>query len=190
MATTPVYAIPYPVLGDAPNGPSEMQALALGVEAKLILLDAAIAAINGMSTASASSTTDEAASSSTTFVPGASPVGVVFVAPPSGDAYIVFSSIFTSNIATFASFVSLEVKTGGTIGSGTLAGSAANSDRALICGRAVTAGGPALLGASRGVRYTGLTPGATYNARIMYCVDSASNSITVTYREVVVLPQL
>jgi hypothetical protein len=184
------YNIPYQQLGDSPNGADGQQDLATQVHAMLAALDAKITAINALAPASVGSTTDEAASSSTAFIAGASPVGVAFTAPPSGDVYILFSAIFSSNIATHAAFVSVEVKTGGTVGSGTLTGGAANSDRALICGRAVTAGGPALLSASRGVRYTGLTPGATYNARVMYCVDNAANSITVTYREVVILPQL
>jgi hypothetical protein len=190
MPTTPVYGIPYPALGDAPNGPSQIQATALEVEAELVRVDAAHAAVTGLANASVGSTTDEAASSSTTFIPGASPVGIAFVAPPTGEVLILFAAIFSSNIATHAAFVSCEVKTGGTVGSGTLAGGAANSDRALICGRAVVGSGPALLSASRHVRYTGLTPGATYNVRILYCVDSGSNSITVTYREVFVQPQL
>jgi hypothetical protein len=192
MATTTgaPYNLPYQQLGDAPHGPDLGEDLALAVHSALAAIDAKVTAINALAPVISASTTDEAASSSTTFIPGASPVGVAFTAPASGAVLIPFSAIFTSNIATHAAFVSIEVKTGGTVGSGTLAGGAANSDRALICGRAVTAGGPALLQATRAVLYTGLTAGATYNVRILYCVDNAANSTTVTYREVIVLPQL
>lgn len=38
MPTTPVYAIPYPSLTDAPNGAAQMQALAVAVEAALASL--------------------------------------------------------------------------------------------------------------------------------------------------------
>lgn len=39
-ATTPTYGIPYPESTDAPNGPAQMQALALEVEAELTRIDA------------------------------------------------------------------------------------------------------------------------------------------------------
>jgi hypothetical protein len=44
MAATPVYALPYPGTGESPHGPNQLAALALALEAKLVLLDAAIAA--------------------------------------------------------------------------------------------------------------------------------------------------
>lgn len=42
-ATTPTYALPYPEASDPPNGPSQIQALALALEAKIALIDAAVA---------------------------------------------------------------------------------------------------------------------------------------------------
>lgn len=42
MAATPIYAFPYPGTGDSPNGPAQIQALAEALEAKLVLVDAAI----------------------------------------------------------------------------------------------------------------------------------------------------
>lgn len=44
-ATTPVYAFPYPETTDAPDGPSQMGALALAVETALIALDARLDAL-------------------------------------------------------------------------------------------------------------------------------------------------
>lgn len=40
MPVTPIYGIPYPALSDPPNGPSQMQALALEVETELARIDA------------------------------------------------------------------------------------------------------------------------------------------------------
>ena len=45
MANTPVYALPYQGLADAPNGPTLGQQLALAVEAELVRVDADIAAL-------------------------------------------------------------------------------------------------------------------------------------------------
>lgn len=43
MPSTPVYGIPYPSLSDPPNGPAQMQALALEVENELTRVDSRIA---------------------------------------------------------------------------------------------------------------------------------------------------
>lgn len=188
MATTPVYGIPYPVAGDAPNGPTQMQALALEVEAELQRIDAAISAINGLDIAFAGSSTDEVGFTSSTFSPGATVVGTSFVAPASGKVIVPFTGYITNTINTGATILSFEMKTGGTIGSGTLTGPAANSDRAIICGKAVNSGAPSLLSAGNTALYTGLTPGATYNVRMMHAVDLGTGSIF--YRQIMVIPQL
>lgn len=39
MGTTPVYALPYPALTDAPNGPAQLQSLATAVETQLSRID-------------------------------------------------------------------------------------------------------------------------------------------------------
>lgn len=44
MAATPVYSLPYPGTGESPHGPNQLAALALALEAKLVLVDAATAA--------------------------------------------------------------------------------------------------------------------------------------------------
>lgn len=186
--STPVYGLPYLELGDPPDLAAGTENLAVDVETELIRIDAAIAAINGLAPASASSTTDETGFTNTSFAAGASPVGVAFTAPPSGSVLIHLSAILAQNINTQATFVSCEVKTGATIGSGTLAGGAANSDRGLTVGRAVNSGAVALLQAGRPVLYTGLTPGAIYNVRVMHCVDGGSG--TVFFRELIVVPML
>lgn len=188
MPTTPVYGIPYPALSDAPNGPSQIQAAALEVETELVRIDAAVAAINGLDTAFAGSTTDETGFTNTTFAAGGTTVGVAFVAPASGKVMVHYTAAMLQNINTFVTIVSFEMKTGGTVGSGTLVGAAANGDRALVCGRAVNSGAVAQLSAGNWALYTGLTPGATYNVRMLHVVDGGSG--TITYRQISVQPQL
>jgi hypothetical protein len=187
-STTPTYALPYQEIGDSPNGAVGQQNLAVAVEAALAGLDAKIATINNLTNSQSASSTDETGFTSTSFVAGAAPVGVAFTAPASGSVLIHFSAQLQQNINGQSTFVSAEVKTGSTVGSGSLAGSAANSDRALVCGKAVVSSGPALLQATRSVLYVGLTPGAAYNVRLMHCVDGGSG--TVYFRDVIVQPQL
>lgn len=186
--TTPVYGFPYQELGDAPDGPDLGHDLATAVENKFVSVDAAINAINGLTPVQTSTTTDEINFTNTTFGPGLTTVGVAFVAPPSGIVFITMSVIVSQNINGQATFVSSEVKTGSTVGSGTLVGSAANSDRGITVGRAINSGAVALLQASRRVMYTGLTAGASYNVRMMQCVDGGSGSLF--FRELIVEPSL
>ena len=186
--STPTYGLRYQEVGDSPNGAVGLQNLATDVETALTAIDAKIATINALATAAVTSTTDEIGFSNTTFAAGSSPVGSAFTAPPSGAVLLLFSAQAQQNINAQAVFVSIEVKTGGTVGSGTLAGTAANSDRAIITGKAVNASAPALIQAGRPVLYTGLTQGATYNARLMHCVDGGSG--TISYREIIIQPQL
>lgn len=188
MANTPVYGIPYPVLGDSPNGPTQMQALALEVETELVRIDAAIATINGLDVAFVGSTTDETFASAT-FIPGTAVVGVAFTAPASGKVLIHYSGHISSDVNTNAVLLSFEMKTGGTVGSGTLVGTAANGDRAIVCGRAVNSGAVAQLAAGNTALYTGLTPGTTYNVRMMHAADPGNTSHAF-YRQIMVVPVL
>lgn len=194
--TTPTYGFPYLELGDPPDLAAGTHDLATAVEGKFVTVDAAIAAINGLAPAVVRSTTDETGFTNTTFDAGLTSVGVAFTAPPSGAVLIIMSAMMTQNINTQATLCSFEVKTGATVGSGTLTNTtggtggdaAANSDRALTVGRAVNSGAVALLQADRSELYTGLTPGTSYNVRVMKCVDGGSG--TVLYRALKVLPQL
>lgn len=194
--TTPVYGFPYQELGDAPDGPDLGHDLATAIETKFVSVDAEIAAINGLVPAVVRSTVDETGFTNTTFDAGLTPVGVAFTAPPSGSVLIIMSAMISQNINAQATLCSFEVRTGATIGSGTLTNTsggtggdaAANSDRSLTVGRAVNAGAVALLQGDRSELYTGLTPGNSYNVRVMKAVDGGSG--TVLYRALKVLPQL
>lgn len=188
MASTPVYGFRYQLLGDAPDGPDLGQNLALDVEAKFVSVDAAVAAINNLAPVVASSTTNDS-TSSTTFVPGASPFGITFVAPPSGIVAITVAAYFQQTQDGGVALVSHTLRTGATIGSGTTVGTAANSNRALVAGGPVTTGKPIYFQGSRRSIWTGLTAGASYNARVeMACANGGG--INVFYRELQVEPSL
>jgi len=87
-----------------------------------------------------------------------------------------------------ATILSFEMKTGSTVGSGTLVGTAANSDRSIIVGKAVNSGAPALNNAGQWSRYFGLTPGANYNVRLMHAVDGGTG--VIVFRQIAVYPQI
>lgn len=143
----------------------------------------------GASPVVATSTADELSVTSTSFVAGSTPLGIVFVAPPSGAGFITLGAYITQNQNTKASIASYTVRAGDTIGSGAVFGTAANSDRALVCGRSVNAGAPALLNADIRDYWSGLTPGATYNARVEFCVDSGGG-MDVLRRKIMFEPSL
>jgi len=146
-----------------------------------------ITLLGGSAPVVAATTTDETITS-TSFVAGGTPLGAVFVAPPSGSVFITVSAYQDQIINGEATITSYTVRTGGTIGSGTTVGAGANSDRAIVCGRAVTSGGVALLQASLRSLWTGLTPGATYNARIEMQVTGGTGHLF--RRELLVEPSL
>lgn len=136
------------------------------------------------------SSTVNVSTSSTSFIAGTTPFGVSFVAPPSGAVKISFTGYFQETQDGGVALMSYTVRTGSTIGSGTVVGTAANSNRALVAGGPVDAGQPIYFQASRGpTRWSGLTPGAAYNARIEIAAD-LGGGINVFYREMMVEPSL
>lgn len=186
--TTPVYGFPFLELGDPPDLAAGTENLAQAVETKIIAMDAATAAINALAPTVASSTAN-VSTSSTTFVPGATAFGIVFVAPPSGAVFISMSCYFQQTQDGGVALVSHTVRTGGAIGSGTVVGVAANSNRALVAGGPVDPSQPIYYQASRRTLWTGLTNGATYNARVEMAVD-LGGGCNVFYRELLVEPSL
>lgn len=185
---TPVYGLPYLELADPPDLAAGTENLATEVETELIRIDAAISAINGLAPAVASSTVT-VSTSSTTFVAGATAFGIAFVAPPSGIVAITMSAYFQQTQDGGVALVSHTVRTGATIGSGTTIGTAANSNRALVAGGVVTSGKPIYFQGSRRTLWTGLTNGASYNARVEIACDLGGGA-NVFYRELLVEPLL
>lgn len=124
--------------------------------------------------------------STTSYLPGTTPTGVVFTAPPSGRVIVTISSYFGQTTNANEAIVSFAVRTGGTIGSGTVVLSP-SGNRALVCGMAVNASAPARLQASRRLAITGLTAGSTYNVRIEFATSPAGACAIFT-REILVEP--
>jgi hypothetical protein len=117
--------------------------------------------------------TDSGTVTSTTFTAtrtgAGGEAGMSFVAPGTG-AVVVFwhCGVSDSTAGTFT-LVSIEVRTGGTVGSGTVV--LAASDNITIQGNATSE-------SSQGTWYpvTGLTAGSTYNVRLMYRVGSGTGT--------------
>lgn len=192
--TTDVYELPFLELGDSPDIASGLEDLAEAVEDELVRIDGRFTTMNGLTpTAGSSTATFQVQSES--YVAGGTAFGVTFVAPPSGKVYITLSGYFTQTINGGASLMSWTLRTGGTVGSGTTVGSAANANRALICGYSVNDSAPALFQGSRRSYVSGLTAGNTYNVRVECAVDSASGisgtkTMQVLYRELLIEPIL
>lgn len=166
MGTTPVYAFRYPELTDSPNSPTQVQNLALDVEARIEAIYASIAASRSLSDVqSANGTT-----TSTTFtatLTGGTACGIAFVAPASG-VVIIHNSLGLFNTADF-SICTIEVRTGSTIGSGTVV-LAASDDYAIVHKNAN------LNQFGRATRLPGLTPGGSYNVRQQFRVPSGTGN--------------
>lgn len=126
---------------------------------------------------------------STTPAAGSPACGDDFIAPPSGGVYVTISGRIQQNNNGAEILLGFELRTGSTVGSGTVTVST-SSVRALTAGRGVTAGGVDLMNASRRYRIQPgtLTAGAAYNVRTMHWVDGGSGQIE--HREIIVEPVL
>lgn len=186
--TTPTYALPFYEDNDAPNLPDATQTLALAVEDELERIDASVATLNGLTNATAADSNTEGPYSSATPTAGTNVCGVAFTAPASGSVMVFWHSDFWASQTDKVSFVSCEVRSGASIGGGSVV-AAANSNDALKVAGTVTAGVEARIAAGTWRLITGLTPGSSYHVRLMHFTE-ASGNITVFYRKVMVQPQL
>lgn len=118
--------------------------------------------------------------------------GTTFVAPPSGTVMITAEAWIGTGSTTMGrrSYLSFEVRTGSTIGSGTLAGTAANDDRAGMYNNVTTGAGFKYGYVSVKDMYTGLTPGDTYNVTSLVRIDNAADTGAVNKRKFIVEPSL
>lgn len=123
---------------------------------------------------------------STSFAAGATVNGGTFVAPPSGKVYVTVSGRLECSADTHNSFLSWEMRTGATVGSGTIL-VAATIDRAVIAGQAVTPGAEAIASGGPRSLVVGLTAGASHNIRTMHMATLAAAG-TAYSRRVVVEP--
>lgn len=102
---------------------------------------------------------------------------VVFVAPTSGRVIIHTSARMINSVSTSGTLVAPETRTGGTVGSGTVVESATDNSGASHYGSTFARSGAAHL-------LTGLTPGATYNTRLLH--RASANTATIALRELIV----
>jgi hypothetical protein len=125
---------------------------------------------------------DSGTITSTSFVAtrtgGTNPTGVAFVVPDSGVVTIAWACGLLHSGASFT-ICSFEIRTGGTIGTGTVHTAATDS-------RAIQATGTNEVQAGRTSRITGLTPGNTFNVQLMYRTQAAT--ATINRVEVEVMP--
>lgn len=177
MGATGVYGLPYPELGDVPNVPQDVQDLAEEVEDELVRIDADVDGVQAVtalfatgaiqvSTQNTAGTTT--ATSYTATLSGGTTCSAVFVAPPSG-AMLILHAGHSANSGAGSCCTSYEVRTGGTVGSGTVFKAAADTDAIL------NPGADGLRTAMFDV-VTGLTAGSTYNTRLMFRATSGTGT--------------
>jgi lysophospholipase L1-like esterase len=108
--------------------------------------------------------------------------GVVFVAPPSGKVVLTISAWMVSGAAGTAIYVSPNILTGTTIGSGTtvLAPASANG---------LSNNNAQYIAASTRIVVTGLTPGASYNAFPSIRSSGTASTQTTANHRIIVEPQ-
>lgn len=125
----------------------------------------------------------------TTYAAGSPVVGTAFVAPPTGKVYITVGGRIQCQTSANTIYLSFEVRTGATVGSGTVV-------LATDAGRAVGAGANAtgftFIRAESSKRYllTGLTPGASYNARTLHACQSTTATGDLFNRDLLIEPVL
>lgn len=131
--------------------------------------------------------TDETGFTSTSYTAGATPCGVAFVAPTGGQVLILWGVRLECNTASpVRCHASISVRTGGTLGSGTVV-SATDDNSSIETPTDATGGSNTRIQASRHRRVTGLTPGDTYNVQIEHKMSAAGNG-DIFYRDVDVFP--
>lgn len=110
--------------------------------------------------------------------------GVAFIAPPSGSVMVIVRASGFNDTAGGYTLLDFEVKTGATVGSGSIVRGASDvSSSSIQHGVANRFGSHVSTGL-----VAGLTPGAAYNAALVYKISGGANS-SWNRRYVQVLPQ-
>lgn len=138
-----------------------------------------------MTTDAAFSTSDEVTSSAT-FSAGAVPVGVAFIAPPSGKILVCLNAWLQQDITDQTVIASFGIYTGSTPGAGAQV-VAPSGDKAISIGGVVTAGVPIRAQLGRTSLVSGLTAGTQYVATVMFQTTTPATG-HVFNREIVVVP--
>lgn len=109
--------------------------------------------------------------------------GVAFVAPPSGEVTVIGRTIASNSTAGSFAIMDFEVRTGSTVGSGTVVRASDNFEAGLI--QSSTAGNQGTVVTTGLV--SGLTPGNTYNAALTYLIGT-SGTASYNRRHIIVSP--
>jgi len=120
---------------------------------------------------------------STTFtatLTGGTACGTTFIAPPSGRV-LIFNNLAMLNSGANFCLCGVQVRAGGSIGSGTIAYAVSDND-------AVTTGGTTEFGLCRVSLVTGLTAGSTYNVQQLFRVTAGTG--TFERKHLVAQPQV
>lgn len=133
----------------------------------------------------AANSTDEVTGSAT-YSAGSTPVGVPFVAPPSGRILVMLSCWLQQDITDQTAIASFGIYTGSTPGAGTEI-VAPSQDRAVMVGGTVTTGVPIRVQAGRTSMVVGLTAGTQYVATVMFQTTTPGTA-HIFNREIIVLP--
>lgn len=125
-------------------------------------------------------TTSQGSITSTSYAAGANVCGTTFVAPTTGRVLVIWrAGHIDNNTAGADTFLSVEVRQGSSIGSGTVELAAADD-------WAVQHEGVNEVGFGTAYPVERLTAGSTYNARTMHRVSAGTG--TVDDREIIVIP--
>lgn len=124
--------------------------------------------------------TDLLALTNTTAAAGSPVCGTSFTAPDSGKAFVTVTAHVECNTAAEAAYVNFEVRTGSTVGTGTIT-TATNPDNGVGAG---AGGGSGRTSGSNRLLITGLTPAASYNVRTMHV--TTGGNFDVFYRRLLI----
>ena len=117
---------------------------------------------------------------STTFEAGSPVVGHAFMAPASGIVWVNIAAwveVAKSGTGTRICYMGFEVRTGGTVGSGTVV-LAADEERTVAIRCEGNAGDTNAVNAGSRYLLTGLTPGSIYNVRTMHKTGALTTNAT------------
>lgn len=121
------------------------------------------------------------------YTAGSPVVGMAYTIPASGRVRVAVEAYAQCWSDQNLISVSFEVRSGGTIGSGTVL-HAAHSNHAVLAGMAVNANAPAIGSGRRSLNFTGLTPGSQINARVMHIRTGAASADKVIFRQLDIDP--
>lgn len=159
MPNTPIYGLPYPSLGEPPDGPAQLEALAEAVEALIVPIKPVTDLFaTGATVTNVQNTSGTTASASyVESLTGGTPCSLTFVAPPSGKVAVKNTCNLVNSGANSA-VMSFVIRAGGTIGSGAVVQAADDANANISSdGSSVRATTETII--------SSLTPGATYNVR-------------------------